>query len=89
KNILKDTPRHITDIIYEQEQDTLKIDINSRINLELDNNSKSRLLSIIGKCKTSLGSRLLKRYFSNQTRHLNILATRQSIKNILGENQQF
>ncbi|MDE5021011.1 hypothetical protein NAI54_11830, partial [Francisella tularensis subsp. holarctica] len=54
-NILKDTPRHITDLSYEQEQDTLNIDINSRINLELDNNSKSSLLSIIGKCKTSLG----------------------------------
>ncbi len=88
-NILKDTPRHITDISYEQEQDTLNIDINSRINLELDNNSKSSLLSIIGKCKTSLGSRLLKRYFSNPTRNLNILATRHSIINSLGENQHF
>ena len=88
-NILKDTPRHITDISHEQEQDTLNIDINSRINLELDNNSKSSLLSIIGKCKTSLGSRLLKRYFSNPTRDLNILATRHSIINSLGENQHF
>ena len=48
-NILKDTPRHITDISYEQEQDILNIDINSRINLGADNNSKSSLLGIISK----------------------------------------
>ncbi|MDE4992618.1 hypothetical protein, partial [Francisella tularensis] len=47
------------------------------------------LLSIFGTCKTSLGSRLLKRNFSNPTRNLNILATRHSIKNSLGENQHF
>ncbi|GAB4221782.1 MAG: DNA mismatch repair protein MutS [Francisella sp.] len=89
KYILKDTPKHITDIIFEKDSDILNIDVNSRINLELDDNSKNSLLSIIDKCKTSLGSRLLKRYFKNPTRNINILSTRHNIINKFREDQYF
>lgn len=88
-NTLKDTPRHITDISFDEDEQILNIDINSRINLELDNNSKSSLLNIIDKCKTSLGSRLLKRYFKNPTKDLTKIHARHSVINTLKENHHF
>lgn len=89
ENTLKNTPRHITDVSFDEDEQILNIDVNSRINLELDNNSKSSLLNIIDKCKTSLGSRLLKRYFKNPTKDLTKISTRHSIINSLKENHHF
>ncbi|QIW10752.1 DNA mismatch repair protein MutS [Francisella sp. LA112445] len=86
---LKDTPRHITDISFNEDEQILNIDINSRINLELDNNSKSSLLSIIDKCKTSLGSRLLRRYFKNPTKDLDKIHLRHNIIDNFKENHHF
>ena len=88
-NTLKDTPRHITDISFDEDEQVLNIDINSRVNLELDNNSKSSLLNIIDKCKTSLGSRLLKRYFKNPTKDLAKISARHSAINSLRQNHYF
>lgn len=78
-NTLKSTPKHISDILLDEDQNILNIDINSRNNLELDNNSKSSLLNIMDKCKTSLGSRLLRRYFKNPTRDLNKISLRHNV----------
>ena len=50
---------------------------------------KSSLLNIIDKCKTSLGSRLLKRYFKNPTKNLAKIHTRHSIINSLIEKHHF
>ncbi|ASG67480.1 DNA mismatch repair protein MutS [Francisella halioticida] len=86
---LKDAPRHITDISFNEDEQILNIDINSRINLELDNTSKSGLLNIIDKCKTSLGSRLLKRYFKNPTKNLDKIYLRHNIINSFKENHHF
>nr|WIW78578.1 DNA mismatch repair protein [Francisella halioticida] len=86
---LKDAPRHITDISFNENEQILNIDINSRINLELDNTSKSSLLNIIDKCKTSLGSRLLKRYFKNPTKNLDKIYLRHNIINSFKENHHF
>ncbi|QWU99002.1 DNA mismatch repair protein MutS [Francisella salimarina] len=86
---LKNTPKHITDICLDEDQNTLKIDANSRTNLELDNNSKSSLLNIIDKCKTSLGSRLLRRYFKNPTRDLNKISSRHNIIKTFKEQHYF
>ncbi|WP_150468123.1 DNA mismatch repair protein MutS [Francisella sp. SYW-9] len=86
---LKNTPRHITDISFNEDEQTLNIDINSRINLELDSNSKSSLLNIIDKCKTSLGSRLLRRYFKNPTKNLTKIHLRHSIIENFKENHHF
>ncbi|AIT09932.1 DNA mismatch repair protein MutS [Candidatus Francisella endociliophora] len=89
ESTLKDTPRHITDVSFDEDEQILNIDVNSRINLELDNNSKSSLLNIIDKCKTSLGNRLLKRYFKNPTKDLTKISTRHSVINSLKENHHF
>lgn len=78
-NTLKSIPKHISDIHLDEDQNRLNIDINSRNNLELDNNSKSSLLNIMDKCKTSLGSRLLRRYFKNPTRDLNKISLRHNV----------
>lgn len=86
---LKDTPRHITDISFNEDEKILNIDINSRINLELDNNSKNSLLNIIDKCKTSLGSRLLRRYFRNPTKDLGKIHSRHNIIDNFKENHHF
>ncbi|MED7788210.1 DNA mismatch repair protein MutS [Francisella sp. 19X1-34] len=86
---LKDTPRHITDISFNEDEQILNIDINSRINLELDNNSKSSLLNIIDKCKTSLGSRLLRRYFKNPTKNLDKIHLRHNIIDNFKEDHHF
>lgn len=86
---LKNTPRHITDISFNEDEQILNIDINSRINLELDNNSKSSLLNIIDKCKTSLGSRLLRRYFKSPTKDLDKIHLRHNIIDSFKENHHF
>ena len=86
---LKNTPRHITGISFNEDEKILNVDINSRINLELDNNAKSSLLNIIDKCKTSLGSRLLRRYFRNPTKDLNKIHLRHNIINSFKENRHF
>ncbi|MED7820076.1 MULTISPECIES: DNA mismatch repair protein MutS [unclassified Francisella] len=86
---LKNTPRHITNVSSNEDEQILNIDVNSRVNLELDNNSKSSLLSIIDKCKTSLGSRLLRRYFKNPTKNLDKISLRHNIINNFKENHHF
>lgn len=86
---LKNSPTHITNISFKEDQKILNIDVNSRLNLELDNNSKSSLLNIIDKCKTSLGSRLLRRYFKNPTKDLDKIAQHHKIINILKQEQHF
>lgn len=86
---LKNTPRHITNVSSNEDEQILNIDVNSRVNLELDNNSKSSLLSIIDKCKTSLGSRLLRRYFKNPTKNLDKISLRHNIINSFKENHHF
>ncbi|QIV94054.1 DNA mismatch repair protein MutS [Allofrancisella frigidaquae] len=88
-DILKQSPKHITDISFEKDIQILKIDVNSRNNLEIDNNSKSSLISIIDNCKTSLGSRLIKRYFKNPIKNLDKIAIRHNVINALKDKQSF
>jgi len=79
--------KHILSIEKEARQRILFIDQNSRENLEIDSkNSKISLLKIIDKCKTSAGSRLLKRYFQKPTRNLDIINERHQITISLKEN---
>ncbi|KEI34806.1 DNA mismatch repair protein MutS [Francisella sp. W12-1067] len=88
-DILKQSPKHITDISFEKDIQILKIDVNSRNNLEIDNNSKSSLINIIDNCKTSLGSRLIKRYFKNPIKNLDKIAIRHNVINALKDKQSF
>lgn len=76
---LKKLPSHITAIESSDNESILNIDHNSRANLEIDTNSKASLINIIDKCKTSLGSRLLKRYFKNPTKDLTKIKARHTI----------
>ncbi|AXA34228.1 DNA mismatch repair protein MutS [Francisella adeliensis] len=78
---LKQLPSHITAIESSDNESILNLDHNSRTNLEIDSNSKASLINIIDKCKTSLGSRLLRRYFKSPTKNLDKISTRHAIIN--------
>ena len=67
----------------------LNVDSNSRSNLEIDSNSKSSLIGIIDKCKTSLGSRLLRRYFKNPTKDLEKIATHHAVIEAFSKKHNF
>jgi len=86
---LKKLPSHITAISFTENESVLNIDSNSRSNLEIDSNSKSSLIGIIDKCKTSLGSRLLRRYFKNPTKDLEKIATRHAVIEAFSNNHNF
>ncbi len=76
---LKKLPNHITAVSFTEDEVVLSVDSNSRSNLEIDSNSKSSLIDIIDKCKTSLGSRLLRRYFKNPTKDLEKINNRYAV----------
>ena len=81
---LKNTPNHIYDICKDNSADILNIDNNSRINLEIESsNPKSSLIKIIDKCKTNLGSRLLKNFFKRPTLNQQEITRRHSVINSL------
>ena len=86
---LKKLPSHITAISFTENESVLNIDSNSRSNLEIDSNSKSSLIGIIDKCKTSLGSRLLRRYFKNPTKDLEKITTRHAVIEAFSSNHNF
>ena len=86
---LKKLPSHITAISFTENESVLNVDSNSRSNLEIDSNSKSSLIGIIDKCKTSLGSRLLRRYFKNPTKDLEKIATRHAVIEAFSSNHNF
>ena len=86
---LKQMPKHITDVSSNDNEDTLNIDANSRNNLEIDSNTKTSLLKIIDKCKTPLGSRLIRRYFKNPTKNLDEIAIRHSVINSFKSKHDF
>lgn len=89
-NNVKNSPSHIHTISEADSSNILNIDYNSRINLEIDSlNNKNTLLHIIDKCKTSLGSRLLKNFFKNPTKNLEEIATRHSIINTFLKEQKY
>jgi DNA mismatch repair protein MutS len=86
---LKQSPTHITAIQSSDNENILNIDHNSRTNLEIDSSSKASLINIIDKCKTSLGSRLLRRYFKSPTKNLDKIATRHAIINAFTKSHAF
>ncbi|APC97369.1 DNA mismatch repair protein MutS [Francisella frigiditurris] len=89
-NNVKNSPSHIHTISEADSSNILNIDYNSRINLEIDNpNNKNTLLHIIDKCKTNLGSRLLKNFFKNPTKNLEEIAIRHSIINTFLKEQKY
>ena len=81
----KDTQRsalpHIQALILEQGEESVQIDGATRRNLEIDinlsGNSSNTLISVLDRCATPMGSRLLKRWLHQPSRNLNIINTRQ------------
>ncbi|WMY97217.1 MAG: DNA mismatch repair protein MutS [Arsenophonus sp.] len=78
---------HISSIVLEKQKDIIIIDPITRKNLELTKNfdfgCKNTLISILDKCVTPMGSRMLKRWLSSPLLNFNILYNRQnSIKDL-------
>lgn len=74
---------HINAIHLAQNSDTILLDAATRRNLELTTNLgggvENTLASVLDKCVTPMGSRLLKRWIHQPIRDLNKLNTRQQI----------
>jgi DNA mismatch repair protein MutS len=93
----RDTQRselpHIRTLITERNEDTVALDPASRRNLEIDQNlnggDQNTLLSVFDRCKTAMGSRLLRRWLNNPLRKLDILRARQDAIAALIEDYRF
>ncbi len=73
---------HINNIILRQEKENIILDAATRRNLELTQNlsngeTKNTLISILDKCVTPMGSRMLKRWLHNPIKNINVLLNRQ------------
>lgn len=88
----KDTQRtslpHIQSLILEQRDNSVQIDAATRRNLEIDLNlsgtSNNTLISVLDRCATPMGSRLLKRWLHQPCRHLDTINSRQdAVQNLL------
>ncbi|TBR43568.1 DNA mismatch repair protein MutS [Marinomonas agarivorans] len=81
----KDTQRtslpHIQSLILEQRDDSVQIDAATRRNLEIDinlsGNTSNTLISVLDRCATPMGSRLLKRWLHQPCRNLDKINSRQ------------
>lgn len=82
----KDTQRtklpHIRKIHVERIQDSVELDAATRKNLEIDHNltggTSNTLVSVIDRCCTPMGSRLLKRWLHQPLQNIEILQARQT-----------
>ncbi|MCL4117785.1 UNVERIFIED_CONTAM: hypothetical protein GTU68_037334 [Idotea baltica] len=70
-------------------EDAIKAAEILEITLTARGKSNASLINIIDKCKTSLGSRLLRRYFKSPTKNLNKIATRHAIINAFTKSHAF
>lgn len=74
---------HLTQIKHYQVDDFLLIDRTTRRNLELDTNlsggTTHTLLSVLDRCQTSMGSRLLRRWLHQPLRDAEAIETRSNI----------
>src|SRR5690554_5819075 len=84
-NYAKDTQRtalpHIRSLFHERLSETVILDAATRRNLELDKNlsggRENTLQSVIDRCQTSMGSRLLSRWLNRPLRQQAVLEARQ------------
>ena len=84
-NYAKETQRtalpHIRSLFHERISETVVLDAATRRNLELDKNLSggrdNTLQSVIDRCQTSMGSRLLSRWLNRPLRQRNVLEARQ------------
>ncbi len=84
-NYAKETQRtalpHIRSLFHERISETVVLDAATRRNLELDKNLSggrdNTLQSVIDRCQTSMGSRLLSRWLNRPLRQQSVLEARQ------------
>ena len=84
---------HINSIHLAQNSDTVLLDAATRRNLELTQNlaggTEATLASVLDKCVTPMGSRLLKRWIHQPIRNINTLKKRQDTIYALQQNERF
>jgi DNA mismatch repair protein MutS len=84
---------HLRSLRHERLDDTVILDGASRRNLELDINlaggRDNTLQSVLDRCQTSMGSRLLSRWLNRPLRNVEILAARQDSISCLLEHYRF
>lgn len=93
----KDTQRndlpHIRRLQIEQRSESVLLDAATRKNLEIDQNlaggRDNTLASVIDKCKTPMGSRLLRRWLNRPLRSRDVLMARQGALRWLKENYRY
>ncbi|MGB4985651.1 MAG: DNA mismatch repair protein MutS [Erysipelotrichaceae bacterium] len=82
--------KHFTKIENLINKDTLKMDYNSLINLELINNrfndNKISLFKYLNHCQSALGSRELKRYIEKPSTNIDVISYRQNVIKYLNDN---
>jgi len=84
---------HIRTLVHENRSQTVILDAATRRNLELDTNlsgdEDNTLFSVLNKCATVMGSRLLRRWLHRPLREISILEKRQEIIANLKDNYRF
>ncbi len=84
---------HLRSLRHERLDDTVVLDAASRRNLELDTNlaggRDNTLQSVVDRCQTAMGSRLLTRWLNRPLRDLKILTARQTSIGCLLEGYRF
>lgn len=93
---VKDTQRaslpHISGIVLQRPDDGIILDAATRRNLEITINlaggTDNTLASVLDKCKTAMGSRMLKRWLHSPTRQKEVLIARQEAISALFEPHQ-
>jgi DNA mismatch repair protein MutS len=96
-NYVRDTQRsqlpHITAIATEQREDSVVMDAATRRNLEIDRNlaggDSHTLMAVIDRCKTPMGSRLLRRWLHRPLTDAAALEQRLDAVAALRENYRF
>ncbi len=84
---------HITGIDYEQQNSTVIIDAVSRKNLEIDSTQDGKpglsLIKLFDHCDTSMGARMLRRWFNGPTRDYQTLRQRHDATGWLLQEQRY
>lgn len=84
---------HLRSLRHERLDDTVILDGASRLNLELDTNLSggrdNTLQSVIDRCQTAMGTRLLTRWLNRPLRDLTTIEARQGSISCLLENYRF
>jgi DNA mismatch repair protein MutS len=84
---------HVRSLAHENRDNTVVMDASTRRNLELDTNlnggEEHTLFSVLNRCATSMGSRLLRRWLNQPIRDLTVLLSRQDAIAELQDNYAF